>query len=130
MPEDEDEEGTHSPTGMTETPSSSETGESEDEFNLDSVEEEADDLEEEADEEVDSDVDSDFLDEEDVVPKRKKGAKAVKPTTYGVKGKGKSKVQVDGFEDEDDGEEMDIELEDGQEIAGRIYPAPKTGQGR
>ncbi|EIW69854.1 hypothetical protein TREMEDRAFT_29389 [Tremella mesenterica DSM 1558] len=40
---------------------------------------------------------------------------------------GKGKVGIEGYEDEDD-DEYDVDLEEGQEIAGRIYSAPTTGQ--
>jgi len=44
-------------------------------------------------------------------------------------GSGGGKVRVEGYEDEDEDDGEEPELEEGQEIAGRIYPAPKTGLG-
>jgi hypothetical protein len=42
----------------------------------------------------------------------------------GVRGRGKV-VRLGSEEDDED----EVELEEGQEIKGRIYPAPKKGQG-
>ncbi|ORX41119.1 hypothetical protein BD324DRAFT_613287 [Kockovaella imperatae] len=122
---EDDGDRADSPTGMTETPSSSDAEDSEDDFNL-----ESDDAEE-PEEEIESDVDSDFLDEEDVPVKKKSRPSngSGKVPTSSSKGKGKAKrVEIDGYEDEEEEEDMEVELEEGQEIAGRIYPAPKTGQ--
>lgn len=144
--EDEsDEEGgttLHDATGMTDSESdtSSESGVSEDDFAPSSAEEDAEDAGEES-EDIESEVDSDDLDEEDVKP-RKGGSK--RKSTGASGGSAKKKVKtgsghgavrpngkhegIEGYEDED-ADDDEIELEEGQEIAGRIYPAPKTGQG-
>ncbi|KAK6906757.1 hypothetical protein I203_100744 [Kwoniella mangroviensis CBS 8507] len=139
---EEDEDG-DSPSGLTESdePSSSDDGGSEDDFDPSSSSEPEELIEEESDE--DGSIDSEFLDEDQ--PKKKTGnkrksvsgggkgggvAKKVKlsnGTGTGV-GKGKSDVKIEGYDDEDEYDDEEIELEEGQEIAGRIYPAPKTGQ--
>ena len=96
---------------------------------------------EEAEDEAESEMDSDALDEEDDEygasgskgKKRKSNGgggalgKKVKSTPSG--GGTKGNVRVEGYEDEDEDGGEEVELEEGQEIAGRIYPAPKTGQG-
>ena len=119
----------HSPTGMTETesPSSSDAG-SEDNFDPPSSDE--DELVEDVEEAIESDLNSDFLDEEDSdgVTKVKKRHSMGGGAGGSAKKRIEGKVQVDGYEDEDDQDE-EVELEEGQEIAGRIYPAPKTGHG-
>lgn len=96
-------------------------------------------------------MDSDFLDEDDDYrpgrgkrrestarnakppPKRTKtSAKANGQASSGKKKELKMKIgdheYIEGYDDEED-DMTDTDLEDGQEIAGRIYPAPKTGQG-
>ncbi|KAK8850416.1 hypothetical protein IAR55_004334 [Kwoniella newhampshirensis] len=136
---DESDDEFDSATGLTESepPSSTDDSDSEDAFDPSS-----DEGFEEYDEEVvqadGSDVDSDFLDEEENEKKGKKrksvgggggGTKKVKEENGPGKVKrdsGKGGHGIEGYENEDD--DSEIELEDGQEIAGRIYPAPKTGQ--
>ena len=136
------DEGSHSPTGMTETDSStsSEDAGSEDAFDPTADEEEVveeEDEDEDEDEEMDSDNLDDDEDDDDRKKRRKRasngGGSRAKTTqsqgkVEGKKSKGKKEI-VEGYEDEDDEPDHDVELEDGQEIAGRIYPAPKTGQG-
>ncbi|WVF67960.1 hypothetical protein IAT40_002722 [Kwoniella sp. CBS 6097] len=135
----EEEDSDNEPTGMTDSEansgSSSDDGGSEDDFDPSS-----DDEEDEAmDDEDDESIDSDYLDEEDGPKKRKtkpsggaRAGSAKKAKTSHTVGKVKaaksgSKVYIEGYEDEDeDGDDTD--LEEGQEVAGRIYPAPKTGQ--
>ncbi|OXB39410.1 hypothetical protein J007_00778 [Cryptococcus neoformans] len=95
-------------------------------------------------------MDSDFVDEDDdyrpgrgkrrestarntkTPPKRAKtSAKANGQASSGKKKELKMKIgdheYIEGYDDEED-DMTDTDLEDGQEIAGRIYPAPKTGQ--
>ncbi len=136
------EDDLDSATGLTPTPSpsSSDAG-SEDEFDPPSSDEDDPVEEEELDEKDDSELDSDFLDEEDDEyagkgrTRKSNGGggvggsgKKVKTTPSTGRGGSKGKVRVEGFEDEDEMDE-EVELEEGQEIAGRIYPAPKSGQG-
>lgn len=120
---------------MTESEPDSTDSDSEDAFDPPSDEEEEElDPEEEEEEEVDSD----FLDEEDVQVKKsqakRKSTGGGGTTSKKTKSNGTSRTKkgdhepVEGYEDEDD-EDHEIELEEGQEIAGRIYPAPKTGLG-
>lgn len=94
-------------------------------------------------------MDSDFLDEDDDYrpgrgkrrestarnakppPKRTKtSAKANGQASSGKKKELKMKIgdheYIEGYDDEED-DMTDTDLEDGQEIAGRIYPAPKIG---
>lgn len=107
------EESEDEPTGMTETESESDSSGPGSDFNPVSENEDEDDIE------VVS-VDSDELDEEPVTRRKStigeaKGiAKPLKPK------KARKKVQ-----DSDD----EIVLEEGQQIAGRIHPAPKEGWG-
>ncbi|WVQ85875.1 hypothetical protein IAT38_008043 [Cryptococcus sp. DSM 104549] len=141
--EDDDDEGFLSATGMTESEvdSSEDNAGSEDDFGP-SEGEDVEEAEEESDEES---VDSDFLDEEDDKGKGKKrktvgkssGAKAgsakkAKSSTKGSKpakaaANGGTHEGIEGYEHEDEDDD-DTDLEEGQELAGRIYPAPKTGQ--
>ena len=111
--------------------SSSDDDDSEDAFNPDSSASE----EEIVEEEEESDIDSDFLDEDEEESasrkKRKSGAKGAGGSAKKARGSiggGKKAVQVDDDLDEDP-ILSDVELEDGQTVAGRIYPAPTTGQG-
>ncbi|WVQ95521.1 hypothetical protein IAU59_002618 [Kwoniella sp. CBS 9459] len=129
------------PTGMTESEpdwgSSSDDGGSEDDFDPSS-----DDNDDEAIDDDDESIDSDYLDDQDGHRKRKakslgggRGGSAKKAKTNHGSGTNKNapkkkngtQVYIEGYEDEDDDED-DTDLEEGQEIAGRIYPAPKTGQ--
>lgn len=127
-----------SDTGLTETSDGSASEADSDDFN-------PSDAEAPASEAVDSDdeeLDSDHLDSEDE-DYGSEGKKAKKRKSKGASGsgtkkaklsngngtsssKGKNKVTVEGYDDEEF-EDLEIELEEGQEIAGRIYPAPKTG---
>ncbi|WVW80960.1 hypothetical protein I302_102951 [Kwoniella bestiolae CBS 10118] len=134
--EDEDEDG-DSPSGLTESddPSSSDDVGSEDDFDPSSSSE-PDEPIEESDEE--GSVDSEFLDEEE--PRRKShkrkslsGGRGGNGSAKKVKlssgmARSKSNVKIEGYDDEDEQDDEEVELEEGQEIAGRIYPAPKTGQ--
>lgn len=86
------------------------------------------DIEEEEDEGVDDDevesvasVDSEELDDKPVKKKSTSGG-SFKDSTSKPKAKAKAKKLDDDFDD--------IELEEGQYIAGRIYPAPTTGLGK
>ena len=116
---------------MTESSSSSEESASEDDFDPSEGEEE----EEEVEEAEESEVDSEDLDgEQDVKVKKVKrkstGGRQSVPKKVAKKEAG-SHAHIDGYDDEDDAlSEDDSELEDGQEVSMRIYPAPKTGQGR
>jgi hypothetical protein len=103
----------------TETESDSPLDDSEDDFAASDEEAEEDEDEEEDDE---GSGDSDDFDD---TPRNNKRKVATVKKSNGSAKRGKH-VPVDGYEDEDDDEE--IELEEGQELAGRIYPAPKTGQ--
>lgn len=92
-----------------------------------------DDEVEEEDEEMDDSDDSDDLDGAGRGSKRRRNIKSTpkKGSAKKVKvsnGSGKKSQRVEGFEDDDE-EDLEVELEEGQEIAGRIYPAPKTGLG-
>ncbi|KAK4687708.1 hypothetical protein P7C73_g2409, partial [Tremellales sp. Uapishka_1] len=115
-----------SPTGLTSSSddSSSSGGDSADAFDPSS-----DDALEE-DEDIASDdesLDSDHLDEEESVGKKRK-SRAGAGGAGGSAKKGKT-VKVEGYEEEDEEDQAeDVELEEGQEIAGRIYQAPKSGQ--
>ncbi|OCF45705.1 hypothetical protein I317_00608 [Kwoniella heveanensis CBS 569] len=136
-PEESDDEV----TGMTESESnagsSSDDGGSEDNFDP-SSDDEDEGIEDEDDD--DESVDSDYLDDEDGPKKRKAMIKGGGPTgkakkakishkasSTGKAAKNGSQVYIEGYEDEDEDED-DTDLEEGQEIAGRIYPAPRTGQ--
>ncbi|KAI9633604.1 uncharacterized protein MKK02DRAFT_28411 [Dioszegia hungarica] len=130
-------------TGLTSTEeedSSDSDAASEDDFapssaggNAGGEEDEDEDMDEDEEDEDESDVDSDDLDGGGSKSKRKRGTpkkgsatKKVKVES-GKKGKVAGKTRVDGFEDDEE-DDMEVELEEGQEVAGRIYPAPKTGQ--
>lgn len=132
-------------TGLTSTEeedSSDSDAASEDDFapssaggNAGGEEDEDEDMDEDEEDEDESDVDSDDLDGGGSKSKRKRGTpkkgsatKKVKVES-GKKGKVAGKTRVDGFEDDEE-DDMEVELEEGQEVAGRIYPAPKTGQGK
>ena len=81
--------------------------------------------------EEESEVDSDFLDEEEDETRKRKAARGPQKPVKRAKpsnGKGKQAVEADDDDDED-AEASEVELEEGQVIAGRIYPAPTTGQG-
>lgn len=75
-------------------------------------------------EDEESEVDSDFLDE-DEADKSKRKAKG------GSRGRINKKARPSAIsaDDEEEEHEADVELAEGQVIAGRIYPAPTTGQG-
>jgi hypothetical protein len=151
--DDEDNEGVEllSATGLTESGSSSSSNGSDSEDAFDPSSDDEDEVIEDAEGE-EREVDSDFLDgESDVGAKTKKrksiaggeggravagGGSSAKRTKVvkGENGDGEMKKVngghgIEGYEDED-ADLSDIELEEGQELAGRIYPAPKTGQGR
>ncbi|WVR08496.1 hypothetical protein IAU60_005551 [Kwoniella sp. DSM 27419] len=134
---EEDDEDEDEPTGLTssESPSSSDDN-SEDAFDPDSDEEEDEPIEGDEEEDDEGSVDSDFLDEDEGAKKKRKptgGKVGQRPgPSKKVKSDGTSKgksgsVYIEGYEDEDE-DDGDVELEEGQELAGRIYPAPKTGQ--
>lgn len=117
-------------TGLTETESDDTSEDDSGDDDVFAASDEDSVGEDEEDEEVGDDSgDSDDFD----TPKSKK-RKVASGKSNGAKGrtvngsakKGKQ-VRVDGYEDEDELDE--VELEEGQELAGRIYPAPKTGQG-
>lgn len=146
-----EEVDSHEPTGLTsEEENSSDDGESsEDEFGLSEDDKDGAGVE---DSESESELtDSDLLDESDdsksgrgkkrgssarnAKPPSKRAklsAKATGQASSGKKKEPKNKVgdheYIEGYDDEEDNM-TDTDLEDGQEIAGRIYPAPKTGQG-
>ena len=121
--DDEDDEQ-DSATGLTETSSSSSDAASEDAFDPESSV---------ADEPIESDLDSDFLDEKDDFdpPSAKRGKKR-NGTGRGGGSATKNRVKPRGIEGYDDEEFEDdaIELDEGQVVAGRIYSAPGTGQGK
>jgi hypothetical protein len=139
------DEALDSATGMTESESESDSDSenSEDAFDPSSQEDEE---EEEVEEPTESEIDSDNLDEDDARGKASKNkrksvgktstsgrgvpAKKAKTETVGSTklAKNNGHAPIEGYEDEEDDDD-EIELEEGQEIAGRIYPAPKTGQG-
>jgi hypothetical protein len=129
--EDADEEDDEPPTPSEN--SSSSDNESGDAFDPDSS---ASD-EEVAEDEEESEVDSDFLDEsEEEQRKRKSNSGGInrpvkKSRLSNVKGKQAVQADVNDEEEEEDedADASEVELEDGQVIAGRIYPAPTTGQG-
>lgn len=146
-----EEVDSHEPTGLTsEEENSSDDGESsEDEFGL--SEDDKDGAGVENSESESELTDSDLLDESDdsksgrgkkrgssarnAKPPSKRAklsAKATGQASSGKKKEPKNKVgdheYIEGYDDEEDNM-TDTDLEDGQEIAGRIYPAPKTGQG-
>lgn len=146
-----EEVDSHEPTGLTsEEENSSDDGESsEDEFGLSEDDKDGAGVE---DSESESELtDSDLLDESDdsksgrgkkrgssarnAKPPSKRAklsAKATGQASSGKKKEPKNKVgdheYIEGYDNEEDNM-TDTDLEDGQEIAGRIYPAPKTGQG-
>lgn len=141
----------HEPTGLTseEENSSDDDESSEDEFGLSEDDKDGASVED-SESEAES-MDSDLLDENDDFKsgrgkKRGSSARNTKPPSKRAKlsanatsqaSSGKKKEQknkvgdhdyIEGYDDEEDNM-TDTDLEDGQEIAGRIYPAPKTGQG-
>ncbi|KAL0253590.1 hypothetical protein I308_100964 [Cryptococcus tetragattii IND107] len=140
----------HEPTGLTseEENSSDDDESSEDEFGLSEDDKDGASVED-SESEAES-MDSDLLDENDDFKsgrgkKRGSSARNTKPPSKRAKlsanatsqaSSGKKKEQknkvgdhdyIEGYDDEEDNM-TDTDLEDGQEIAGRIYPAPKTGQ--
>nr|KIR45255.1 hypothetical protein I312_05588 [Cryptococcus bacillisporus CA1280] len=151
LAQDESEEvDPHEPTGLTseEENSSDDDDSSEDEFAL--SEDDKDGAGVENSESEAESMDSDLLDENDDFKsgrgkKRGSSARNAKPPSKRAKlstndtgqaSSGKKKEQknkagdhdyIEGYDDEEDNM-TDTDLEDGQEIAGRIYPAPKTGQ--
>lgn len=153
LAQDESEEvDPHEPTGLTseEENSSDDDESSEDEFGLSEDDKDGAGVED-SESEAES-MDSDLLDENDDFKsgrgkKRGSSARNAKPPSKRAKlsanatgqasSSGKKKEQknkvgdhdyIEGYDDEEDNM-TDTDLEDGQEIAGRIYPAPKTGQG-
>lgn len=124
-------------TGMTDTEEESESGSEDGDTEDDFAPSDEDDEEEEVPESEDESEGSGDSDAFDDTPNRRKrkGAAAAKSkksnkktaATQSKSKKGGKHAPVDGYEDEV--VDSDIELEEGQEIAGRIYPAPKTGQG-
>ncbi|WWC92166.1 uncharacterized protein L201_007120 [Kwoniella dendrophila CBS 6074] len=142
--DNDDDDGEQSPSGLTESEqnSSSDDEGSEDDF-VASSESEADEPIEESDDDDDDSVDSDFIDEGKTKKNKRKStsggrggerkgnAKKIKTTHSSGSNNGISKnshIRIEGYEDEDENDDEEIELEEGQEIAGRIYPAPKTGK--
>lgn len=147
------EDDSHEPTGLNsweENSSSNDEG-SEDEFGPSEDDQDGAGVEDSESESEAESMDSDFLDEDDDYqsnrgkkrgstsrkakppPKRAKtSAKANRQASSAKKKELKKKVgdheHIEGYDDEED-DMTDTDLEDGQEIAGRIYPAPKTGQG-
>ncbi|GFZ48206.1 hypothetical protein JCM24511_05954 [Saitozyma sp. JCM 24511] len=146
--DDEDDGDEHEATGMTETePSSddsSDSGGSEDDFapSDEDGQEEEEELDSDNLDDNDNGHDDDDDDDDDdfgaTGSKRKAKRKSVgsgggaakkkvkvKPrdSMNGVRGRGKV-VRLGSEEDDED----EVELEEGQEIKGRIYPAPKKGQ--
>jgi len=126
----EDDVEDQEPPTPSEATSSSDN-DSEDAFDPDSSASE----EELAEDEAESEVDSDFLDEpEDEQKKRKStGGTSIRPAKKASSStrKGQQAVKIDDDDDEDEDAELsDVELEEGQVIAGRIYPAPTNGQGQ
>ncbi|TYJ52282.1 hypothetical protein B9479_007125 [Cryptococcus floricola] len=145
--DEDDDEGLAEPTGMT----SSEEGSSDDSGSEDDFgpsEDESEEGEAEPEESSGSEMDSDHIDDEKPKSKSKKKRKASSPKASSAK---KAKTQghtskktsnagvkkaeeqgreyIEGYDDEDeDADFSDSDLEEGQELAGRIYPAPKTGQ--
>ncbi|WVO17534.1 hypothetical protein L204_105229 [Cryptococcus depauperatus] len=135
--DDEKNRDAHEPTGMT----SSEDNASNDTGSEDNYESAEEDGKEMVIEEDESGLDSDNLDEENEPKSKSRKRKAGKPiitqkaSKKKVKSNDTSKVTkpqtsshdyIEGYDDEDD-DLTDTDLEEGQEIAGRIYPAPKTG---
>lgn len=146
------EDDSHEPTGLNsweENSSSNDEG-SEDEFGPSEDDQDGAGVEDSESESEAESMDSDFLDEDDDYqsnrgkkrgstsrkakppPKRAKtSAKANRQASSAKKKELKKKVgdheYIEGYDDEED-DMTDTDLEDGQEIAGRIYPAPKTGQ--
>lgn len=129
----------HEPTGMTsdededsESESSSD-GEDEDDASEASEVSESEEADGESDafepsaseQEAEDDIESVVSEDLDATPKagRKRGAGAKAPA---------AKRRKKAAEEEEEDDEDDIELEPGQKIVARIkvYPAPKTGQGR
>ena len=124
--EEEEAESDEPPTPSENTSSSDD--DSEDAFDPPSSGSDEELVEEDEEE---SEVDSDFLDEEEDETKKRKAARGSQKPVKKVKssnGKGKQEVEADDDDDED-AAASEVELEEGQVIAGRIYPAPTTGQG-
>jgi hypothetical protein len=152
---EEDDNGVEllSNTGLTSSGSSSSSNASDsaDAFDPDSDVQDEVIEDAELEDSEDEEVDSDFLDENsDAGRKGKKrksmggGSGATSKRVRGEDADGESKVKskgdksvkkeigghgIEGYEDEGD-DFSDVELEEGQEIAGRIYPAPTTGKGK
>lgn len=85
--------------------------------------------EELVEDEEESEVDSDFLDEDEDDKSKRKSTSTGRVS--GMKKSRPSSSKVAQAESEEEEEAVsDVELEDGQVIAGRIYPAPTTGQGK
>jgi hypothetical protein len=85
--------------------------------------------EEMVEDEEESEVDSDFLDEDEHDKSKRKSTSTGRVS--GVKKSRPPNSKVAQAESEEEEEAVsDVELEDGQVIAGRIYPAPTTGQGK
>lgn len=119
------------PTASSTDQSSDGDDDSEDAFNPDSSATE----EEVIGDEEESDIDSDFLDEE----KQDHGKKRAKRKSGAGAGGGSAKKartstgqgnQAAHDDEDEDANLSDAELEEGQTVAGRIYPAPTTGQGK
>ena len=114
-------------TGLTETETESDSpaDDSEDDFAESDEDSVAEDDEEDEDE--DDSGDSDDFDDTPKAKKRKVASKSNGKRKANVSAKKGKHAPVDGYEDEEN--EDEVELEEDQELAGRIYPAPKTGQG-
>ncbi|WVQ70530.1 hypothetical protein IAR50_000049 [Cryptococcus sp. DSM 104548] len=146
--DDEDDEGLAEPTGLTSSEESSDDDSgSEDDFGP--SEDGSDEEEGEPEDSSGSEVDSDHIDDEKPYKSKSKAKRKAsspeassskKAKTQGHTGKKTSNAGVrkaeeqgreyiEGYDDEDeDADFSDSDLEEGQELAGRIYPAPKTGQ--